>query len=129
MDIRGVRLRGRRRLLKLTAILPFLSKRLQRLRRHAHRNLRFLSAGKIPRLFHREAVEEMEIQISFAEGVKQGESIRKMNRGRGSRPRLLLSSSGRFQGSQERLSFKGFLQGFFSAEHSRCIKKPSFEGS
>ena len=86
-------------------------------------------SGKIPRLFHREAVEEMEIQLSFAEGVKQGESIRKANRGRGSRPRLLLSSSGRFQGSQERLSFKGFLQGFFSAEHSRGIKKPSFEGS
>ena len=77
MDIRGVRLRGRRRLLKLTAILPFLSKRLQRLRRHANQNLGFLSSGKISRVFHREAVEEMEIQLSFAEGVKQGEVFEK----------------------------------------------------
>ena len=69
----------RHRLLKLTAILPFLSKRLQRLRRHAHRNLRFLSAGKIPRLFHREAAKEMEIQLSFAEGVKRPKGGRRLS--------------------------------------------------
>ena len=51
-----------------------------------------------------------------------------LTRERGARPRLLLSSSGRFQGRQERGSFEGFLQGFFGAEESRGRKKHSVEG-
>jgi hypothetical protein len=67
----------------------------------ANRNLRFLSSGKIPRIFHREVVEEMEIQFRFAETLKRpkggdrvifqkseslGKSIRAVNRGRAPAP-------------------------------------------
>jgi hypothetical protein len=66
-------------------------------------------------------VEETALFQYFSEWKKA------LNRGRGARPRSFLSSSGRFQGSQECGSFEGFLQGFFSAEESRGVKKCSFE--
>jgi len=37
----------------------------------ATRNLRFLDSGKIPRMFHRDIVEEWEAQLRFCETVKR----------------------------------------------------------